>query len=405
MILFKKKNKMSFNNDLFIRRHPEPVRDSEEIKYYVNLADELYALWERSGYMKNVPDTLRQEAVIAVTGYFEDIASDLGLWRSFIRLNRKFYGNTLPFYHTPEDYIDFELNPIDVRFLLWYVLSIFPGGNMKRPDPMDSDLARLSDDIAFILDECYEEAPPLDELFSTRDLDFHAEEDADRIMTLGSWLYWKSYLLYPALEANLPYILQDVDTTDNGEVTRRLSQAQMDYPTGPLALYLREWMYMIINHRLPAEKKIPNQPDHPYFTRFSEATGNQRVKFFSNYADLNRFFIESMGWERGTEHLANLKNHQNFTLFVSRDKGMLVARDVAACINAPGNSLFDKKYARANSYALLTEKGRCPADLLRYCISMGWLTEAVYPDHPDIHVNDKDADFLARCFLQLYYRD
>lgn len=397
---------MPINNQLFIRRHQESLHGSDELNYYIDIADELYSLWNKSGFLADVPDIVRQEAIFCITGYFEDICSDLGLWRSFISLNRKFYSKTLPFYETPKDYVDYELNPLDVRFLLWYVLSVFPSESTKILDPWNQQLCRLADLIAFRLDECYEEAPSLSPLYNIRELDFHNDEDADEIMHFGSWLFWKSYLLYPVLEYNLPDILQGVDTSDQEAVTRRLSEAQMEFPSGPLALYLREWMYMIINHKLPAQRQYSGESQpHNYYIKFTEATGGERLRFFSSYQDMNRFFIDSMGWEDGTEHLANLKNFNDFTLFVSPDKGMLVARDVARCINAPGNHLFDKDYAGRHSFDLLTVKGKCPCDLLRYSIENGWLNEAKYPESKETSINKEDADFLARCFLQLYYRD
>ncbi len=396
---------MIASNQNFIKRHPLSLMDTYELRYYESLADELSSIWINSGFMPDVPDYIRDEAVFAITGYFEDIASDLGVWRSFIDLNRKFYGKPLPFYEAGEDYIDYELNKEDIKFLIWYVLNVFPSEKNDRPDPYDRAISEMADSIFFRLDEAYEAAPSLHEYFDIRELDLHSEADSEELMQFGSWLYWKSYLMYPALESNMPFILQDIDTSDTELVTRCLSEAQAEFPTGPLALYLREWMYMIFKGKLPPQHIPQSGEPHKYYTAFVKATGGKRTAYFSSYHEMNRFFITALGWEDGIEHLASLKDEKDFTLFVSPEKGMLVARNVARCINDPDNPLFDRSHALSNSYRMLSERGYCPCDLLRYSIRNGWLTEARYPHHEDIAVKPDDADFIARCMLQIYYRD
>lgn len=89
---------------------------------------------------------------------------------------------------------------------------------------------------------------------------------------------------------------------------------------------------------------------------------------------------------------------------VSRDKGMLVAVDIARCISHPSNPIYDKEYARHHAIELLTERGRCPGDLLRYVCSNGWLPDAVFPGSDDHRLVADNWDFISRCYLQQYYR-
>lgn len=379
--------------------------DREDVKYYHNLANELLNLWRVSGIMPDVDDKVKDELVLCVTGYFMDICSDIGLWRAFRISCSELCGRKLPFYNLPESYIEDELNIEDIRFLVWYVFSMYRLGN-SVPSPEKEDFRRLAELLYVRLDECYEDAPSLQDLFGTRDLEMHDQEDSRAIMELASWVYWRAYLIRPALDSNIGDIMQGIDRSDQEALVRRMNEAAADFPTGPTALYLREWITLLLEHKLPAHPAAPH-PDgnHPYYERFIKATGGKRLEFFATYSDLNRFFIEKMGWEEGTQHLPAMRDSRDFALFVSPEKGMLVARDVARCIAAPGNKLYDKEYARKNAFSFLTVRGACPGDLLRYICAQGWLPDTHFPGSDSHELVEENHDFIARCFLQLYYRD
>ena len=119
---------------------------------------------------------------------------------------------------------------------------------------------------------------------------------------------------------------------------------------------------------------------------------------------MNRFFIEALGWEKDTEHLSQVKNGRDFVLLVNPKKGMLMARNVAKCIADPENPLYDKLYARKMAIELLAVRGLCPVDLLKYVLKHGWLPDACFPDSDNTELVARNADFIARCYLQDYYR-
>lgn len=60
---------------------------------------------------------------LTLAHYLEDVISDFGLWAAFTSKHRELYGKYLPFYTIDEEnyYCD-EINPEDVRFLIWMVL-------------------------------------------------------------------------------------------------------------------------------------------------------------------------------------------------------------------------------------------------------------------------------------------
>ena len=83
---------------------------------------------------------------------------------------------------------------------------------------------------------------------------------------------------------------------------------------------------------------------------------------------------------------------------------MLVARNVARCLKTPLNPYYDAEYAKRHSFELLTERGACPGDLLQRACREGWLPDAKFPESGDYSLVAENQDFIARCYLQQYYR-
>lgn len=179
----------------------------------------------------------------------------------------------------------------------------------------------------------------------------------------------------------------------------------MEDPTGPLAFFIIEWLRLIIEDKLPDEKQQEGKDNHPYFERFMEATGGKRIQYFATYDELNTFFIEKMGWDKDQEHLPVLKDSGYFVVLVNPKRGMLVARNVARCIADPENPYYSKEYASTHSIDLLTVRGKCPADLVKFAFENDWLPNAAFPGTEDFELVKVNHDFIMRCYLQQYYRD
>ena len=393
----------------FLLRQPAAPEETTTDRYYLDLANRLVDIAVREKLFPGYPEKAIERAAMALIGYYQDVICDAGIWRSFITECRRLYGYTVPFYDEGGEYMDFELNKIDVRFMVWYSLSMNYEPH-RTAYPLEPELLRGADAWWRELDRVYDESPLPVDYRLTHELEIHAEEDNEAIMKLGNWLFMHCYLMTPAYAMTLGEIASGFDLSKEDNIPlfqERMEQSMAEDPTGPLALYLREWLYLIIEGKLPREKGNKDKEEkeeHKYYTAFTRATGGKTVKFISGYEELNKFFIEALGWAPDQEHLPQMKNERDFILMVDREKGMLLARNIARCVKAPDNPMYDKEYASTHAIELLTERGCCPADLLHCIFKHDWLPDAVFPGTDDHELVKRNRDFIARCYLQQYYR-
>ena len=394
----------------FLLRQPSMPEETETDRFYFDLCNRLVQVARDNGLFSSYPEKVVERSALALIGYYQDVISDAGIWRSFITECRRLYDFTVPFYSSNSDeYTDFELNKADVRFMTWYALSM-NYENRRVCYPYDLELLKGADAWFEELEKKYEEAPiPINYRFST-ELEIHNEEDRPEIMRLANWLFLHCYLMTPAFAMTLSEIASEYNLAkEDGliEMQKRLDTSMWQDPTGPLALFLGEWLYLIIEGKsIPSqESKATDSPSpHKYYTAFTSFTGGKTIAFFATYEELNRFFIDALGWAQGENHLEQVKDDHDFVLMVDPVKGMLLARNVAKCIAAPDNHLYNKEYAKDHALDLLTERGLCPGDLLRLICLKGWLPDARFPGSDDKKLVERNADFIARCYLQQYYR-
>ncbi|MDE5552772.1 MAG: DUF3843 family protein [Muribaculaceae bacterium] len=394
----------------FLVRQPSYPKITPTTGYYHHLANLMANACIERGILKDWPEAIIARTVLALVGYFQDIMTDSGIWRSFIECHRAKYGRWLPFYETGEDYIPHELNREDVKFMVWYTLCM-NYETRRVTDPLHPEIARAADLWFSMLDKIYDDAPAPEGFYIWQGLELNNPEEENEVIGFSHWLFMHCYLLTPAFAVTLGQILSQPglkDTKDTTKLQSALEEAMGEVPTGPLAFYLREWLYTILSGNPVTgvtpqpENEIGN--DNPTYVKFMQATGGERIKFIKGYEELNQFFIEALGWEAGVEHLPAMKEYRDFVLLVNRTKGMLLAHDICRCIYMQSNPMYDPEYARHHAIELLTVRGCCPADLLHYLWEHDALPDTYFPDSENHELVENNRDFIARCYLQQYYR-
>ena len=396
------------SREQFLLRQPAMPEETETDKYYFNLCNRLADIARERKLFPSYPEKVMERAALVLIGYYQDVICDAGIWRSFINECRRLYGYTVPFYSKEDSgYMDYELNKADVQFMVWYALSM-NYENRRVCYPFDKEILEGAEVWYEELERVYDESPlPVDYRLAS-ELEIHAEEDREAIMKLANWLFLHCYLMTPAYALTLTEITSEFDLSkEEGiiDLQKKIDASMWQDPTGPLALYLGEWLYLIVEQRpAPQSKQKISDGEHKYFTAFTKFTGGKNLQFFSTYEEMNRFFIDALGWAEEESHLPQVKNDHDFVLMVDPQKGMLLARNIAKCIACPYNDLYDKEYAKNHAMDLLTERGCCPGDLLRFICEKGWLPDAVFPLSDDHETVKENWDFISRCYLQQYYR-
>ena len=404
--------KNPISKEQFLIRQPAYPQLTLTDPYYYEIANRLAIKIREDKLLEGWPEGETDRVALGLTGYLQDILTDSGLWRSFIERCHVLYGRWVPFYETGEDYIPHELNLPDVRFLIWYTLCM-NYEDRRVWDPMDPAIEKAAEVLHAELDRIYEDpdAPVPEDYHISKGLELNNPAEADDVFHFGNWLFMHCWLMTPAYALTLAEMMADPSLgggKDMEKLKRALEESMMEDPTGPLALYLREWLFLIIEGKMPPAPKMKVEAavpagEHPYYTKFMAATGGERIKFFHTYEELNRFFIDALGWGEG-ENLAQLKQFSDFVLLVHPEKGMLAAREVAKCIRLPENPCYDEAFARDHAIDLLTMRGLCPGDLLEYVLEHKALPDARFPGTDDTRLVADNADFIARCYLQKYYR-
>ena len=392
----------------FLLRQPSAPEVTPTDEYYFKLSNHLIQLAEKEKIFPSYPRQVVERAALCLVGYYQDVISDAGIWRSFINECRRLFNRPVPFYEADDDYIDYELNRADVQFMVWYALSM-NYENRRVCYPLDSELLEGAEVWYAELSRVYDEAPIPQDYRLARELTMHDEEDRQTIFRLGNWLFLHCYLMTPAYALTLAELSSEYNlATDEGviELQKRIEISMSQDPTGPLALYLYEWLYLIVENRKAPEPKQPEDAAgvHKYYSAFTKATNGKEFQFFATYREMNDFFISALGWASGEDHLPQVKNDSDFVLMVDPKKGMLLARNVARCIASADNPLYDRTYAREHAMDLLTVRGQCPPDLLEAIGRNGWLPDATFPGNEDHAIVSDNFFFIARCYLQGYYR-
>lgn len=396
----------------FGMRQPAFPKISPTDGYYRHLANLMAAAVIGRKTFPGLPETILSRVVVGVVGYLQDILTDGGLWRSFIEAHRRFYGRWLPFYEVQEDYIPHELNEVDVRFLVWYTIAM-SYEPMRLLDPLSAEVRETASLLHAMLDKIYDDAPEPADYHLWKGLEIGNPEEKNELAAFSHWLFLHSYLMSPAFAVTLGEILKRPGITEAKNLPmlgEALDEAMVEVPTGPMALYLGEWLRLILEGKMPEKDDQDggnsghcDVQDHPTYTKLMRATGGKPDKFIKGYDALNEFFISSLGWEAGEKHLATLEHCRDFVLMVDCRKGLLIAHDICRCIKMDDNPYYEEEYAGKHAIELLTMRGCCPGDLLRMLFRREALPDAVFPGSDNHALVQANRDFIARCYLQQYY--
>lgn len=189
------RNKNSIYLDRWLSFHPYS-KPSHCDYYYLRVCNDLRKILD--GPELNELDVLLSEEeklnfCCFIACYLEDVVSEAGIWKAFLKQHEGLYGKILPFYE-PEDYYPGEVNLEDIFFLTWYYLSMIHY-NTKIFSPLGDLITLLGMDIFDALEPEYELAPENPALSEFLFLE-GSEESYFTVRIRMEWIVLDSYLFH-----------------------------------------------------------------------------------------------------------------------------------------------------------------------------------------------------------------
>ena len=174
----------------------QPYGRQDEIDtYYVKVANRL-ADFLKTALGERYSEHSLHGIAIYLTLWFQDLTTQTGVWEAFTGECRKRYGHPVPFMTSEEEeeYYPGEVNPEDMRFLLWHYFQSLEkqaGGVLNPENPVFEDLAYQLYD--YLSDE-YEVAPENTRLHDMLYGEPFGENDYMRYRSLLEWFHFCSYV-------------------------------------------------------------------------------------------------------------------------------------------------------------------------------------------------------------------
>lgn len=195
-----------------------------------------------------------KELAVFLTCYLEDVVSNTNIWNTFVLLNYQKYQKPIPFYKTV-DYVDKDINKIDIQFLIWYFL------NMTERDrflsPYDEYLEYLVQEVFEVLNKEYEYVSENNTLQKHYELALDA--DYYQIRKHIQKYFFESYLFAVdtkrALNIKFENILSENDneSVDQNYLEKIFNsltdELTLNYNTKLLANYGKDWLKEIIGSK------------------------------------------------------------------------------------------------------------------------------------------------------------
>lgn len=138
-----------------------PYKSPNQVdNYYADLADKVFNVIYGSVISDSFGDDkeIIKGVAIRLTMWFEDLASETGVWKAATMEFKKRYGSLLPYYELGNDYEAGFVNIEDVRFLLWNELQSFQDYDLFI-NPENPGIEDVANDIFPLFEAAWEAAP------------------------------------------------------------------------------------------------------------------------------------------------------------------------------------------------------------------------------------------------------
>ncbi|MGM9759198.1 MAG: DUF3843 family protein [Parabacteroides sp.] len=373
-----------------------PYKQSNPVdSYYTNIANRIYDILVQTELINSFEGDEAKQVSIRMAAYFEDVISELGIWRAFITTAKELYGKYLPFYTPDDHYYDDEANLEDVRFLLWHFTQQYHGyrkSTFVSPDnPTNEWAARL---IYKIFWDEWTTAPENNRMKAL----FSKESVIDSQETYEPLLFWFHYNMYLMVDANQELKEQTQSFWNsfsqspeklNAMIMTLHQQLAYTSKCSFLAMTSPEWLLKVIPQDHPnhaffqevVEGCKPNIPEDVVtrnkenYEKFQQAAEGKLLVYFDQVAAAEQFLTEKVGMNLPDGHLPEDLAGEKLAIYATEKEGVQLIHTDVDCIKDENNPFYDAKAAAAKGIGYFIVR-HCSPVLLKEMEARNMLEDA-----------------------------
>ena len=190
-----------------------PYRKSDEVDtYYVKVANKIASILKVLEEENDFSEADIHSISLYLTSWFQDIISNIGIWKTFTAECKKRYDMTVPFIDPEweDDYDSEDINIDDIHFLLWHYCQCIKSKEGAVLNPENPGIESLAEDIYDYLFEEYEIAPENQRLYNLFYGKTFGKDDFYEFRNILEWFHFCSYVGFENREEmqNLMLMLQ-----------------------------------------------------------------------------------------------------------------------------------------------------------------------------------------------------
>ena len=432
----------------WIALHPYEKADETDL-YYTELANEIYHALDEACYTHNFKnmDEAKQLA-LSIAGYFEDVISGTGIWKTFTVECKQRYGTYIPFYEKESEFIKSplneddpaydpeEINIADVKFLLWhhYQQSSF----VQEAVPFLFGTLELAAKLAYIiLDREYETAPENERLLTylsempeiegnaeTTEEEIEKNKELDEIHRRDT-LAWFHYGCYFNVgnQKRLQFTLQQMANSPQGLTEPLAYSVQMEMTivgrNNLLALTSYEWLCKICRnmptHKLWEDEEFRKKATEQYEKvdhekaihdyNLLKAKGYEDKFIFLEDVKTLKEFLKEIEFELPKDIRFPQKYEKGIILSGSPYTGINISFGLAHCIASPENPYYVQERAETDSFGIISGNGLpFPYEIVCKLIENNLIPDAniftsQYVKEEGLKITQANLQFLADYYL------
>ena len=373
-----------------------PYKQSTPVdSYYTTIANRIYDILVQTELINSFEGDEAKQLCIRMAAYFEDVISELGIWRAYITTAKELYGKYLPFYTPDDHYYDDEANLEDVRFLLWHFTQQYHGyrkGTFVSPDnPTNEWAARL---IYQIFWDEWTTAPENNRMKAL----FAHDAVIDSQESYEPLLFWFHYQMYLMVDANEELREQTQtfwnsfrnDPENLNAMIMTLHQ-QLAYTsrTSFLGMTSPEWLLKVIPQDHPnraffeqvvegCQPEIPEEvvkQNRENYEKFQQAAEGKLLVYFDQLEAAEQFLLEKVGLNLPDNHLPADLAGNKLAIYATEKEGVLLIHTDVECIKDENNPFYNAEEAAVKGIGFFIVR-HCSPILLKEMEARGMLEDA-----------------------------